>query len=156
MLIAFTLMLAAQTEAQIPAGATVPESGNGNWIVQRCEVYGRGYCRIPFHVAMNAAGDIGASKRKILLRGYLVKEPEGFALYSDIGAARRGWRTDAILIEAPADQSFQKSLVHWNQALVEVRGHLTLVASDHDEYRIQMTLEGPVSLAGIRGEKLRD
>jgi hypothetical protein len=156
MLTAITLMFAAQAGARTPSTATATHSVDESWIVKRCEVYGQGYCRLSFYVALNAAGNIGASKRKVQLRGYLVKEQEGFALYSDVGAARRGWRTDAILIEAPSDQNFQESLVHWNQSLVEVRGHFSLVASDHDEYWVQMTLEAPVSLAGIRGEKLQE
>jgi hypothetical protein len=91
----------------------------------------------------------------VQLRGYLVREPDGYALYSDQEAAQRGWRTDAILIQAPAQQEIAKSLALRDQSLVIARGRIILVASDHDEYWIQFSAETPVTVAAVVGDRLK-
>lgn len=58
-------------------------------------------------------------------------------------------------IQSPSNPDFQQSLARWDQSLVEVRGALTLIASDHDEYWVQFTIDDPINVAGIRGEKLK-
>lgn len=124
------------------------------WFVDRCAQYSTGHCRMPFQVALTSAGEISSKNLRLLLRGFLVRELDGFALYENREAATLGWRTDAILITKSSSLEFLKSLERWNLSLVEVRGELALVVSESNEYWVQFKLDSPVIVTGIRGEKL--
>lgn len=126
-----------------------------SWVVDRCAQYSKGHCRMPFQVALTSAAEISSRSMRLLLRGFLVREPDGFALYENREAATLGWRTDAILITESSSLKFLQSLERWNQSPIEVRGELLLLATEHDEYWVQFTLDSPVIIAGVRGEKLK-
>jgi hypothetical protein len=125
------------------------------WVEVRCAAYRGDYCRIPFSVAQARVSELVSQVVRVQLRGYLVREPEGFALYANKDSAKLGWRSDAFLIELPASAEIRESLARWNQSLVQIRGQLVLDASDHDEYWAALTLNEPVTVAGVRGEQLR-
>ena len=126
-----------------------------SWVVERCAAYRGGYCRIPFAVALASAKDLTSMAIGVQLRGYLVREPDGYALYADRDTAQRGWRTDAILIQPSTQQEIAKSLALRDQSLVVVKGRILLVASDHDEYWIQLAVETPVTVAAVVGDRLK-
>jgi hypothetical protein len=124
------------------------------WTAQRCGAYGNGYCRVPFVVALTNAERLAALDSGVQVRGYLVKEDEGYALYEDRDAAQRGWRSDAILIKIPEGDEIAKSLVKRNQSNVVVQGRLSL-ANANDEYWVQLVADKPVLIAAVVGEKLK-
>jgi hypothetical protein len=148
-----TMGLVSQLSASTLAIAA--DASPQEWFVQRCAPYGKGYCRVPFQVAFANAKKIASLGQRVLIRGFLVREPSGFALYESRDSAAIGWRTDAVLLDQPTDAELQHSLTRWNESLVEVRGTLSLVASDHEEYWVQFKIDAPVNVAGVRGEKLR-
>ena len=121
----------------------------------RCAVYRGGHCRIPFRVALSSAQELGSKQTKIYLRGYLVKEDGGFALYADKESAQLGWRANAFLLISGNREEIQKSLATWNQHFVQVKGRIVLNASDTDEYWAELAADEPVFVTGVRGEKLK-
>ena len=124
-------------------------------MVQRCALYRDGYCHVPFYVALAGAQDLASQSIGVQLRGYLVREADGYALYEDSSSAQRGWRTDAILIQVPISEELATSLAKRDQSLVVVKGRVSLVASDHDEYWVSFVIDKPVTIAPIVGDRLK-
>ena len=144
-----TALVLAASAAKSPA-----LSSEKNWIEVRCAAYRGDYCRVPFHVAMAHPEDLVRVNR-VQLRGFLVRESEGFALYESRDSALRGWRSDALLISVPAVEEIQESLDRWNESLVRIRGRIVLVALDYDEYWVKFDLDSPVFVGSVRGEALK-
>jgi hypothetical protein len=103
---------------------------------------------------MARAEDLTAVHR-VQLRGFLVRESNGYALYESRESALRGWRSDAVLIAEPATEEIQKSLQRWDESLVRIRGRIVLDALDYDEYWVKFELDSAVFGASIRGETLK-
>jgi hypothetical protein len=135
--------------------AHAAENNGTNWIAERCAAYRGGYCRVPFHVALANARDLVSISGGVQLRGYLVREPDGYALYESRSSAQRGWHTDAILIVVPTSEEIASSIAARDQSLVIVKGRISLVASDHDEYWVQFVVDKPVTIAPTVGDKLK-
>jgi hypothetical protein len=148
----FLLMIAFVSVAV--AGTSPTAATEKKWVEMRCAAYRGDYCRVPFDVAMTRPEEL-AQIHRVQLRGFLVRESHGFALYESRDSALRGWRSDALLIVEPATEDLRKSLERWNESLVRIRGRLVLEALDYDEYWIRFDLDSPVSAAGIRGESLK-
>jgi hypothetical protein len=129
-------------------------AGETNWVEKRCAAYRGDYCRVPFSVAMAHPEELMGMLR-VQLRGYLVRESNGYALYESRESALRGWRSDAVLITEPATDEIEKSLQRWNESLVRIRGRIVLEALDYDEYWVRFELDSPVSAGWIRGEALK-
>jgi hypothetical protein len=110
---------------------------------------------VPFVVALTRADALVRLNSGVQVRGYLVKEDEGFALYENRESAQRGWRSDAILIKPPEGNEISRSLVKRNQSNVVVQGRLSLSNAD-DEYWVQLVVDKPVSIASVVGEKLKE
>jgi hypothetical protein len=132
--------------------ATEPEIG---WIALRCAAYQGGYCRVPFTVALGNPTELSKLPGGVQLRGYLVKESQGYALYEDRDSAQRGWRSDAILIQFPKASEIAKSLERRNQSLVILRGSLQLAVNEGDEYWVQLSVHSPATIAPVVGEELK-
>lgn len=92
---------------------------------------------------------------RVQLRGFLVRESNGYALYESRESALRGWRSDAVLITEPATDEIRKSLQRWNESLVRIRGRIVLEPLDYDEYWVKFELDSPVFVGSIRGEELK-
>lgn len=137
-----------------PGTGTPRDLSSDSWPVDRCAAYRGAYCRVPFSIALAKAPLFSGPSIKIQLRGYLIRESEGFALYSDLQSAKLGWRAEAFLIKHSDQSNIQVSLTKFQKKLVSIRGRVLLEASDHDEYWAEFVLEEPVTSAGIRGEKL--
>src|SRR5882672_12348162 len=128
------------------------EHDGGSWITERCAAYRDGYCRVPFYVSLASAKDLASQSIGVQLRGYLVKEPDGYALYESRSSAQRGWRTDAILIQTSVSQEIVSSLANRDQSLVVVKGQISLVASENDEYWVKFVIDKPVTIAPTIGD----
>jgi len=129
-------------------------AGDKNWIEKRCAAYRGDYCRVPFSVAMSRPEELVRVPR-VQLRGFLVRESHGYALYESRDSALRGWKSDAVLIVEPATDDIQKSLQRWNESLVRIRGRIVLEALDYEEYWLKFELDSPVFAGFIRGGKLQ-
>jgi hypothetical protein len=125
-----------------------------NWIEKRCAAYRGDYCRVPFSVAMVRPEELMGVLR-VQLRGFLVRESNGYALYESRESALRGWRSDAVLISEPSTDEIRKSLQRWNESLVRIRGRIFLEALDYDEYWVKFELDSPVFAGSIRGDALK-
>jgi hypothetical protein len=146
------LMLALTMTAQNHASASEVEAG---WIARRCAAYQGGYCRVSFDVALANAAELSNVTGGVQLRGYLVKESIGYALYESKSSAQRGWRTDAILIQPPISEEIVKSLDRRDQSLVVLKGRIQLAVVESEEYWLQFAVDHPASIAPVVGEKLK-
>lgn len=138
----------------VGASTSTACAGEKNWIEKRCAAYRGDYCRVPFSVALARPEELKGVLR-VQLRGFLVRESHGYALYESRDSALRGWRSDAVLIVEPATDEIKKSLQRWDESLVEIRGRILLEALDYDEYWVKFELDSPVFAGGIRGEELK-
>lgn len=136
------------------ASPLVESADNKSWIAERCAAY-RGYCAVPFQLVLSNSQDLVSMNIKLHLRGYLVREDGGVALYADKTAAQLGWRTNALRITSGSSSEVQRSLLTWDQSFVEVKGQLVLSVSKTDEYWAEFAAHEPVFVAGVRGRKLK-
>lgn len=138
----------------IAASPLAESADNKSWIAERCAAY-HGYCPVPFLLVLSNSQDIDSMNIKLRLRGYLVREDGGVALYADKASAQLGWRTNALRITSGSSSDVQKSLLTWDQSFVEVKGKLVLSVSQTDEYWAEFAAHEPVFVAGVRGRKLK-
>jgi hypothetical protein len=138
----------------VDAAISTACAGERNWLEKRCAAYKGDYCRVPFSVAIAKPEELMGVLR-VQLRGFLVRESNGYALYESRESALRGWRSDAVLITEPATDEIRKSLQRWNESLVRIRGRIVLEPLDYDEYWVKFELDSPVFVGSIRGEELK-
>jgi hypothetical protein len=151
-----TLILAISVVLMsLNSGTHAAEHDEKSWIATRCGAYPDGHCHVPFYVALARAEDFVVQEIGVQLRGYLVKEPGGYALYESRSSAQRGWRTDAILIQTPGSEEVGSSLAKRDQSLVTIRGKMVLAASENDEYWVQLAIDKPVKIAPTIGDRLK-
>lgn len=148
------LQAIAATFVLVVFGSSAAAEPSSSWLAKRCSIYGAGYCRVPFNVALVNANGVASESIKVQLRGYLVKEDEGYVLYESKSAAQRGWRTDAILINPGKREDVASSLSRLNQSNVVIQGRFLLEAPN-DEYWVQFIPDSPVLIAAVVGERLR-
>lgn len=121
-----------------------------SWLDQRCKIYRGGYCRVPFVVALSSAKELAG--RKVLLKGYLINERYGFALYENKESAGRLLEESAIYILKPLNKEIANSLKRFDRTFVRIRGRVVLSAVDINTYWVSFELEHPATIAPIRGD----